>query len=68
MSQTTPQDNQIAELMIRDAAGDYRSATSEEVLKAAHRVLARRVRHAGRSRPSLPNGIRVLALRVDWHG
>ena len=44
MSQTKPQDNHISELLIRDATGDYRTATGEEVLKAARQVLARRVR------------------------
>jgi hypothetical protein len=42
MSQS--QQNHFAELLIRDAAGTYRPATGDEVLKAARQIICRRVR------------------------
>ncbi|MEO9163513.1 MAG: DNA repair protein RadC [Casimicrobiaceae bacterium] len=35
---------ETSELLVRDAAGEYRAATGDEVLKAARQVLGRRVR------------------------
>jgi DNA repair protein RadC len=43
MSHSTQQ-VQTSELLVRDARGDYRLATGDEVLKAARRVIGRRVR------------------------
>jgi DNA repair protein RadC len=43
MSNST-QSNVTAELLVRDATGSYRPATSEEVLKAAKQVIGHRVR------------------------
>ena len=43
MSQFT-RSTETSDLLVRDAAGEYRSATGEEVLKAARQVLGRRVR------------------------
>lgn len=36
--------NKASDLLVRDATGDYRMATGEEVLKAAKQVIARRIR------------------------
>jgi DNA repair protein RadC len=44
MSQTKTHSNNLSNLLIRDATGEYRTATGEEVLSAARQVLARRVR------------------------
>ena len=43
MSQFT-RSSETSDLLVRDATGEYRSATGEEVLKAARQVLGRRVR------------------------
>ena len=43
MSQTNVQ-AQAIELLVRDAKGEYRLASSDEVLKAARQVIGRRVR------------------------
>jgi DNA repair protein RadC len=43
MSQFTSQSESL-ELLVRDSKGQYRLATSEEVLKAARQVIGRRVR------------------------
>jgi len=43
MSQATPQ-AQCIELLVRDAKGEYRLASGDEVLKAARQVIGRRVR------------------------
>lgn len=45
MSKTTAtNDANLGALLVRDLQGDYREATSDEVLTAARRVLSRRVR------------------------
>jgi DNA repair protein RadC len=43
MSQNTFH-NEFAELLVRDALGQYRLATGDEVLKVARQVIGRRVR------------------------
>ncbi|HJU23837.1 MAG TPA: JAB domain-containing protein [Casimicrobiaceae bacterium] len=44
MSKANQQSNRRVDLLIRDATGDYRTATGEEILQAARHVLAWRVR------------------------
>jgi DNA repair protein RadC len=43
MAQSTSS-NEFSNLLVRDAGGEYRAATGDEVLKAARQVLGRRVR------------------------
>jgi DNA repair protein RadC len=51
-----PTHNESSELLVRDAQGQYRLATGDEVLKAARQVIGRRVRRG--TSMSSPHAVR----------
>jgi len=59
------QHNETFELLVRDAGGEYRTATPDEVLKAARGVIARRIRRG--SAMTSPEAVRQYLVTKLAH-